>query len=85
MAEAQNFARALVNEPGNVLTPRFWGSARRRCAREVGLQCEVYSTDEAAGVEDGGVLGGGAGFRGAAGADRDDLRAGGRARRRARR
>ena len=46
VADSQNFARSLVNEPGNVLTPTELG--RRACAMaaEVGLQCEVHSTDK---------------------------------------
>jgi leucyl aminopeptidase len=44
IAEAQNFARSLVNEPGNVLTPtELVRRAAAMCA-EKGLKCEVYST-----------------------------------------
>ncbi len=46
VAEAQNFARALVNEPGNVLTPTVLGERTKRMCDEVGLGCEVYSTDK---------------------------------------
>jgi leucyl aminopeptidase len=44
VAEAQNFARSLVNEPGNVLTPTELGKRTSDMCAEVGLQCEVYST-----------------------------------------
>jgi leucyl aminopeptidase len=36
VAESQNFARQLVNEPGNKLTPTILGSARRRWRRGMG-------------------------------------------------
>ncbi len=43
---AQNFARTLVNEPGNVLTPTELGKRAAAMAAEVGLSCEVHSTDK---------------------------------------
>ncbi|WP_419806945.1 leucyl aminopeptidase [Terriglobus sp.] len=45
IAESQNFARSLVIEPGNILTPTELG--RRACAMaaEVGLACQVHSTE----------------------------------------
>jgi leucyl aminopeptidase len=43
-AEAQNFARSLVNEPGNVLTPTELGRRAAAMCAEMGLTCEVYST-----------------------------------------
>lgn len=46
VAEAQNFARALVNEPGNVLTPTVLAARAKAMCDEAGLQCEVYSTDK---------------------------------------
>ena len=45
LAAAQNFARDLVNEPGNVLTPTELGKRSAAMCEEVGLKCEVYSTD----------------------------------------
>ncbi|MEJ5368142.1 MAG: leucyl aminopeptidase [Bryobacteraceae bacterium] len=39
--EAQNWTRALVNEPGNVLTPRALADRARAMAEECGLECEV--------------------------------------------
>lgn len=46
VAGAQNFARALVNEPGNVLTPTVLGARAKAMCVEAGLHCEVYSTDK---------------------------------------
>ncbi len=44
--ESQNFARSLVNEPGNVLTPTELGRRAAAMAKEVGLSAEVHSTDK---------------------------------------
>src|SRR5271163_1177679 len=46
VAAAQNFTRSLVNEPGNVLTPTELGKRAAEMAKEVGLKCEVYSTEK---------------------------------------
>jgi leucyl aminopeptidase len=46
IAESQNFARTLVNEPGNVLTPTELGKRTAAMAAEFGLQCEVHSIDK---------------------------------------
>jgi leucyl aminopeptidase len=46
MARAQNFARGLVNEPGNVLTPTVLAERTKWMCGEVGLACEVYSTEK---------------------------------------
>jgi leucyl aminopeptidase len=46
VAESQNFARTLVNEPGNVLTPTELGRRTKAMCDEFGLQCEVHSTDK---------------------------------------
>jgi leucyl aminopeptidase len=46
VAAAQNFARALVNEPGNVLTPTELGARAKAMCVEAGLACEVYSSDK---------------------------------------
>jgi len=46
VGESQNFARTLVNEPGNVLTPTEFGRRAAAMAQEVGLACEVYSTEK---------------------------------------
>ena len=41
IAEAQNFTRDLVNEPGNRLTPAKVAETARRTAAEFGLECDV--------------------------------------------
>ncbi len=46
VGESQNFARSLVNEPGNKLTPTVLGQRAAEMAKQVGLQCEVYSTEK---------------------------------------
>jgi leucyl aminopeptidase len=46
LAAAQNFTRSLVNEPGNVLTPTVLGQRAAAMCEEVGLKCEVYSTEK---------------------------------------
>jgi len=44
VARAQNFARSLVNEPGNILTPTELGKRAQAMCQENGLSCEVHST-----------------------------------------
>jgi leucyl aminopeptidase len=46
LTESQNFARTLVNEPGNVLTPTELGKRTKAMCDEFGLQCEVHSIDK---------------------------------------
>jgi leucyl aminopeptidase len=46
IGESQNFTRALVNEPGNKLTPTILGHRAAAMAQEVGLDWKVYSTDK---------------------------------------
>jgi leucyl aminopeptidase len=46
LAESQNFARTLVNEPGNVLTPTELGKRTKAMCDEFGLACEVHSIDK---------------------------------------
>jgi leucyl aminopeptidase len=46
IAEAQNFARTLINEPGNRMTPTILGQRAAEMAAETGLRCEVHSTDK---------------------------------------
>ncbi|NPB07047.1 MAG: leucyl aminopeptidase [Aquificae bacterium] len=41
-AEAQNYARDLVNEPGNVINPVTLAKEAERLAKELGLECKVY-------------------------------------------
>jgi len=46
VAAAQNFARSLVNEPGNVLTPTELGVRTTAMCDEAGLKCAVYSSEK---------------------------------------
>jgi leucyl aminopeptidase len=46
IAESQNFARTLVNEPGNYLTPTILGQRAAAMAKEVGLKAEVYGAEK---------------------------------------
>ena len=57
LAESQNFARALINEPGNVLTPTEFGRRAAAMAKENGLACEVHSTDKLKELKMGAFLG----------------------------
>lgn len=41
-AQAQNYARDLVNEPGNVINPITLSEIAQNLAREYGLECKVY-------------------------------------------
>jgi leucyl aminopeptidase len=45
LGESQNFTRALVNEPGNKLTPTILSRRAVQMSEEVGLDCMTYSTD----------------------------------------
>jgi leucyl aminopeptidase len=46
LAAGQNFARSLVNEPGNVLTPTELGARAKAMCNEAGLKCKVYSSEK---------------------------------------
>jgi leucyl aminopeptidase len=46
VAAAQNFARSLVNEPGNVLTPTVLGERAKAMCDEAKLKCEVFSSEK---------------------------------------
>jgi leucyl aminopeptidase len=46
IADSQNFARTLINEPGNVLTPTELGKRTAAMCAEFGLVCEVHSWDK---------------------------------------
>ncbi len=46
VGESQNFTRDLVNEPGNHMTPTILAERAKKMAAEVGLKCEIYSTDK---------------------------------------
>jgi leucyl aminopeptidase len=57
VAEAQNFTRALVNEPANLLTPSKVAEAARAMAAEFHLQCQVLETEEMRRLGMGSLLG----------------------------
>jgi leucyl aminopeptidase len=46
VAESQNFARDLINEPSNLMTPTILAERAKKMATEVGLKCEVLGTDK---------------------------------------
>ncbi|HIP43107.1 MAG TPA: leucyl aminopeptidase [Aquifex aeolicus] len=45
-AEAQNYARDLVNEPGNVINPITLAEEAQKLAKEYRLECKVYDEKE---------------------------------------
>jgi leucyl aminopeptidase len=57
IAEAQNFTRELVNEPGNRLTPRNVAEAARQMASEYHLDCEVLEKSQMEQLGMGALLG----------------------------
>ncbi|MBS1859316.1 MAG: leucyl aminopeptidase [Acidobacteria bacterium] len=57
VAEAANFTREMVNEPGNLLTPMRMADAARAMAAEQGLACEVLDRDAMAELGMGSLLG----------------------------
>jgi leucyl aminopeptidase len=42
LGQSQTFAREMINEPGNKLTPTIFGKRVAKMAKSVGLECEVY-------------------------------------------
>ena len=59
LAESQNLARDLSNEPPNTLPPAELASAAQKMAREVGLRCRVYDVPKLEKLGAGIVLTGG--------------------------
>ncbi len=57
VGESQNFTRALVNEPGNKLTPTILGARAAQMAGEVGLSWDVFSTEKLRELKMGAFLG----------------------------
>ncbi len=57
LAEAQNFTRALVNEPANKLTPTLMADAARQAASEFHLECEVLDRVQMEKLGMGALLG----------------------------
>lgn len=56
VAESQNFARELINEPGNRLTPTILGERAAEMCGESGIQCEVHSTEKMRELQMGAFL-----------------------------
>jgi leucyl aminopeptidase len=57
MAEAQNFARTLVSEPANRMTPKALAARAREMAAECGLECQVLDQDQMRELGMGALLG----------------------------
>ncbi len=56
IAEAQNFARDLVNEPSNKLTPRILAEKAEAMAKEAGLTVEIFDEKKIADLKMGALL-----------------------------
>ncbi len=56
LAEATNFARDLVNEPPNVLTPGELANRAKIMAANFGLECEIFEKSKIAELGMGGLL-----------------------------
>jgi len=56
-AEAANFTRSLVNEPGNVITPITLAAEARKIARKGGLSCKILAEKEIEKMGMGAYLG----------------------------
>ncbi len=46
IGESQNFARDLVNEPSNRMTPTILADRAKAMCEETGLECEIYGPDK---------------------------------------
>jgi leucyl aminopeptidase len=57
VAEAQNYARELANEPANLLTPALLAERARQLAAEQGLECDVLDRDRMRQLGMGALLG----------------------------
>jgi len=57
LAACSNLARALVNEPANVMTPRAFAEIASQIAAESGLKADVLDEDRLAGLDMGLLLG----------------------------
>ena len=53
LGEAQNYARSLVNEPGNVINPITLAEEAQKLAKEHKLKCKIYDEKE---IQDMGML-----------------------------
>src|SRR6266567_1717060 len=56
IADAQNFARDLINEPSNKLTPRVLAEKAEAMAREAGLAVEILDEKKIADLKMGALL-----------------------------
>ncbi len=56
IAEAQNFARDLVNEPSNKLTPKILAERAEAMAKEAGLAVEILDEKKIADLKMGAIL-----------------------------
>jgi leucyl aminopeptidase len=56
IADAQNFARDLVNEPSNKLTPRILAEKALAMAKEAGLEVEILDENKIADLKMGALL-----------------------------
>jgi leucyl aminopeptidase len=56
IAEAQNFARDLVNEPSNILTPKVLGEKAAAMAKEAGLSVDILDEKRIADLKMGALL-----------------------------
>jgi leucyl aminopeptidase len=56
VAEGQNFARELANEPSNKLTPTVLANRAAEMAREMGLACEILDEKRIAELKMGALL-----------------------------
>ena len=57
IAESQNFARDLINEPSNKLTPRMLAARAEAMAKEVGLGIEILDERKIAELKMGALIG----------------------------
>jgi leucyl aminopeptidase len=57
IAESQNFARDLINEPSNRLTPRILAARAEAMAREAGLGVEILDERKIADLKMGALIG----------------------------
>lgn len=53
VGESQNFARELVNEPSNRMTPTILADRARAMCEKAGLECEIYGPDKIKGLKMG--------------------------------
>jgi leucyl aminopeptidase len=57
IAESQSFARDLINEPSNYLTPRMLAAKAEAMAKEVGLRIEILDERKIAELKMGALIG----------------------------